>query len=699
MGRFFSKSWVCAILLTLTATTCFAQSTKIKIACIGNSITAGYLLKDAAHESYPAQLQKLSGDKYDVKNFGYSGATLLKKGHKPYYKTAEFIAALDFKPNIVIIHLGLNDTDPRNWPNYKDEFAANYSWLIDTLRYANPSVKIFICRLSPIFSGHPRFKSGTRDWYWQIQEQIPQIAKANGTGIIDLYEPLHNRPDLFADNLHPNAEGAGIIARTVYQVISGDYGGLSIPSFYSDDMVLQRQQPIRFYGKANAGTSVEINFNLHKQKTVADENGNWKFLFPALQAGGPYKVEIKNEQNEISFKNILIGDVWLCSGQSNMAFELKNAINAQPAILQASANKNLRLFKYNQLAETNNVSWDLATLDKINKLQYFSGTWNTADANTAADFSAIAIFFANKIAVDENIPVGLIQVAVGGSPIESWISRYAMEKDEQLVDMLNNWRKSDFFMPWVRERADMNLKNSANPNQRHPYDPAYNFESAIDSLSHFPVKGVLWYQGESNAHNAEIYPNLFKAMVTDWRKSWSADLPFYYVQLSSIDRPSWPYFREMQFKLQQSVPNVFMAVSSDLGDSLDVHPKQKKEIGERLALLAEKYTYKKSTVATGPVLHSAIKQGKDILLELTSTKKLTTSGNKPLTGFELVNDKGIFIPVQGIISNNKIRLSIPVNEKIIRIVYGWKPFTRANLVNEAGLPASTFSISINAKEK
>ncbi len=698
MGRFFSKGWVCAIILTLFTTACFAQTPKIKIACIGNSITAGHLLNDASHESYPAQLQKLCGDRYEVKNFGYSGATLLKKGHKPYYKTAEFAAALYFKPDIAIIHLGLNDTDPRNWPNYKDEFAANYSWLIDTLRQANPSVKIFICRLSPIFSGHPRFKSGTRDWYWQIQEEIPQIAKANGTAIIDLYKPLHSRPDLFADNLHPNAEGASIITRTVYQKITGEYDGLSMPSFFSDNMVLQRQQPIYFYGKANASTRVEINFNLQKRKTVADENGNWKFLFPALHSGGPYKVEIKNGLRDINFKNILIGDVWLCSGQSNMAFELKNAINALSAILQASTNKNLRLLKYNQLAETNNVSWDSSTLDKINKLHYFSGTWNNADANTAADFSAVAIFFANKIAVDENIPVGLIQVAVGGSPIESWISRYAIEQDEQLIDMLN-WRKSDFFMPWVRERADMNLKNSANPNQRHPYDPAYNFESAIDSLSQFPVKGVLWYQGESNVHNAETYPNLFKTMVTDWRKNWGADLPFYFVQLSSIDRPSWPYFREMQFKLQQSVPNVYMAVSSDLGDSLDVHPKQKKEVGERLALLAEKYSYKKGIAASGPVLHSAIKQGKDIILEFTSAKKIATAGKLPLTGFELVNYKGIFIPVQGIISNNKIRLPIPGNEKIIRVVYGWEPFTRANLVNEAGLPASTFSISINTKEK
>jgi len=159
--------WRLTILLVLlTGTNLYAQ--KIKVACVGNSVTAGYLLAQPEKQAYPAQLQQLLGDGYQVGNFGHSGATLLKKGHNPYFKTKAFREALNFKADIAIIHLGLNDTDPRNWPNYKDNFQADYQWLMDTLRQQNPKLKVYICRLTPIFSGHPRFKSGTRDWYWQV---------------------------------------------------------------------------------------------------------------------------------------------------------------------------------------------------------------------------------------------------------------------------------------------------------------------------------------------------------------------------------------------------------------------------------------------------------------------------------------------------------------------------------------------------
>lgn len=673
------------------------QQATIKVACIGNSVTYGYGHKSPQQTSYPSVLQQLMGAKYTVKNFGHSGATLLRKGHNPYFKTKAFAEALAFAPDIAIIHLGLNDTDPRNWPDYRNNFEWDYAWLIDTLRKVNPAVKVSVCRLTPIFNGHSRFKSGTRDWYWQIQELIPQIAKANQTGLIDLNKPLHNRPDLFADNLHPDAEGASIIAHTVYKALTGDVGGLQLPSIFSDDMVLQRDQPITFYGKANAGTPVEVTF-LHKgnQKTIVDAYGNWKITFPAMQAGGPYEARIKNEQSVIALKNVLVGDVWLCSGQSNMAFQLKQAIGGKEAIEEASKFNKLRLIKYDQLVETHAVAWDSAIMDKVNKLQYFSGRWETADAQSAADFSAIAFYFGKKLTMEENIPIGLVQVAVGGSPIESWIDRYTMEHDEQLVDMLTNWRKSDYFQAFCRERADVNVKNATKANQRHPYDPCYNYEAGIDSLTRFPIKGVLWYQGESNAHNPETYQVLFKTMVNSWRKKWGYDLPFYFVQLSSINRPSWPYFRDVQRKLQKEVPNTYMAVSSDLGDSLDVHPGRKKEVGERLALLAERYTYNKNITADGPMVRSMKQDSKCIIIDFSFAKRLSTSNNQPLIGLELVTAKGLHIPAQAnIVNNNKVVISVPVNEKIKAVAYAWQPFTRANLVNEAGLPASTFYFTLN----
>lgn len=143
----------------------------IKVACVGNSVTAGWGLQNPGQESYPAQLQHLLGNGYAVKNFGHSGATLLKKGHNPYYRTAAFQQLLSFRPQIAIIHLGLNDTDPRNYPNYRDDFIPDYNWLIDTLKKQNPQIKIFICRLTPIFTGHSRFLSSTNEWYNDLQKK------------------------------------------------------------------------------------------------------------------------------------------------------------------------------------------------------------------------------------------------------------------------------------------------------------------------------------------------------------------------------------------------------------------------------------------------------------------------------------------------------------------------------------------------
>ncbi|WP_017260046.1 GDSL-type esterase/lipase family protein [Pedobacter arcticus] len=672
-----------------------AYAQKIKIACIGNSVTAGYLLKNPEKESYPAQLQQLLGDKYLVSNFGHSGATLLKKGHNPFYKTREFINALDFHADIAIVHLGLNDTDPRNWPNYKNDFEADYAWLIDTLRQDNPEIKIYICKLTPIFSGHPRFKSGTRDWYQQIQDKIPLIAKANEAQLIDLNAPLNHHPNLFADNLHPDVVGTGIIAKTVYEHITGDFGGFTLDPIFTNNMVLQRDQPIAIYGTANANDKVEISFNQIKKEVITNQFGKWKVQLPAMKFGGPYQLKISTQYQSITLKNILIGDVWLCSGQSNMAFPLKSSATAKATLSHLNKNLPIRLLKFNTLAETDHTSWDSVTLAKINQLDYFSGRWDTLSENSGAQFSAIAYYFGEKLNKEVHIPIGLIQMAVGGSTLESWIDRETMEQDNLMVDMLDNWRKSDFIQPWVRERAAMNLKNATNPKQRHPYEPTYNFEAGISKLTSFPIKGAIWYQGESNAHNPELFSHEFPLMVKSWRKKWGFDFPFYYVQLSSIDRPSWSFFRDVQGKLQSLIPNSGMAVSSDLGDSLNVHPTQKKQVGERLALLALKNTYHKNIVATGPIPLKATQNKSTIIITFSNTVALSFGDNPQLLGFEIVTNKGNRLAVKATIFKNEVHLNIPQNLKVVKILYAWQPFTKANLVNEAKLPASTFCMPLN----
>jgi sialate O-acetylesterase len=316
----------------------------VKVACIGNSVTFGYGLKNPAEESYPSVLQGFLGQNYEVKNFGLSGATLLKKGHRPYFKTKQFEEAMFFKPDIAIVHLGLNDTDPRDWPEFKGDFKADYAWLLDTLRKQNPNVKLFVCKLTPIFNGHPRFKSGTRDWYWQIQDLIVEIAKNNNTGLINLTAALYNRPDLFADNLHPDKEGATIIAKTVYESLTGNNGGLKLPEIFTDHMVLQRNQPIKIYGTANSNGQIKVVFNHKSLSATADGYGKWKVQFPEMQHGGPYELTVQSGNKTISLKDILIGDVWLCSGQSNMSFPLSAAKTGKVELTEMKPN-NIRLFK------------------------------------------------------------------------------------------------------------------------------------------------------------------------------------------------------------------------------------------------------------------------------------------------------------------------------------------------------------------
>lgn len=250
--------------ITLILSLLSGHAQPVKVACVGNSVTYGYKLADRSSHAYPAQLQQLLGDNYRVENFGHSGATLLEKGHNPYRALPAFENAVAFEPEIVVIHLGLNDTDPSNWPKYRDQFTTDYIDLIRTFRQLKPDTKVWICHMTPIFSWHPRFKSSTRVWYDQVQQEIERVAKVTGVPLIDLNTPLFNRPDLFPDALHPTAEGAGIIAKTGYSALTGDFGGLQLPAVFTDHMVMQRNRPVKFRGTANAATRVTVRFEGEK---------------------------------------------------------------------------------------------------------------------------------------------------------------------------------------------------------------------------------------------------------------------------------------------------------------------------------------------------------------------------------------------------------------------------------------------------
>lgn len=667
----------------------FAQK-PVKVACVGNSITYGSGIADREKDSYPVKLQQMLGDKYLVDNFGKPGATLLNKGHRPYMQQKEFKDALAFAGDIVVIHLGINDTDPRNWPNYRDYFINDYRALIDSFRVVNPQCRVLIARLTPIADRHPRFESGTRDWHDEIQLAIENIAKYANVQLIDFHEPLYPYPYLLPDAVHPNAEGAAILAKTVYEGITGDFGGLQMPELYTDDMVLQYGQPLKIQGKADAGEKITVSIGKQKQQTTAASNGKWTVTLQPLNAGGPYTLTIAAGKQKLTYNNVLAGEVWLCSGQSNMEFYLNWSVTAKKDVPEA-ANNNIRLYDMKARWRTDAVEWDASVLDSLNHLQYYVDTkWNVCSPETAGNFSAVAYYFGKKLQDSLQVPVGLICNAIGGSPTEAWIDRSTLEY--QFPAILRNWTQNDFIQDWVRGRAALNIKKSTDKLQRHPYEPCYLYESGIRPLEQFPIKGIIWYQGESNAHNREAHEKLFELLIESWRKNWGdASLPFYFVQLSSINRPSWTWFRDSQRRLMEKIPYMGMAVCSDRGDSLDVHPKMKKEVGERLAAWALNKTYgRKDVVPSGPLYKSIQINGEAAYLSFDYADGLTTSDGKPIRTFEVAGEDELFYPAQAVVENGKLKVwSDKVkNPKTVR--YGWQPFTRANLVNSAGLPASTF---------
>lgn len=664
---------------------------RIKVACVGNSVTYGYGLKDRAHDAYPVRLQAMLGDKYEVRNFGHSGATLLTQGHNPYVKLPEFRAALDFKADLVVIHLGLNDTDPRNWPHHADEFIPNYRALIDSFRVANPKAKIWICLMTPIFHDHPRFDSGTRLWHGLIQQRIRQIAATDNVGLIDLYTPLHSHPDLFPDALHPNPEGALILAKTVFGGLTGNYGGLQLPATYGNSMVLQRQRPIRIQGTANAGEKVSVNFHGRKADAVTDNFGQWSVSFPAEEAGGPYKLQVKARSGEKTLSDVWVGEVWLCSGQSNMELKLSQVLTGKEDIAAADTCSRLHFYDMPSIVPTYAMVWDSTRLDSINHLQYvLPGNWQRANSKAAAHFSAIAFNFGRMLADSLGCHVGLISNAVGGSCTENWIDRATLEKEFPAI--LRNWKHNDFIMRWARERAAYNTQKATSQRQRHPYEPAYLFESAILPLKGYDVRGVLWYQGESNADNIEVHERLFPMLERSWRKFFNQPyLPFHFVQLSSIGtRPSWPHFRDSQRRMAETLPNTYMAVCSDLGDSLDVHPRHKREVGERLAFSVLNRTYGHKVTPNGPRYQSMKIDGNTIVLRFADAEGMRAAQGTRLIGFEVAGADGIYHPAEATIKNNTVIVRSKEVKQPAAARYGWQPFTRANLVNAAGLPASTF---------
>jgi sialate O-acetylesterase len=474
---------------------------------------------------------------------------------------------------------------------------------------------------------------------------------------------------------------------------------LKVDTIFSDEMIFQRNHKIPVWGTAKPNTKIKAVFKEKTVSTIADENGNWKLNFKKQKAGGPFQLTISSENKTIEFNDILIGEVWLASGQSNMHLDLKRTLNGDEVAKKAN-NPNIRIYYMKPTFPTGKDGiHTLEELKKIQNNQYFNTKgWVKVTPENILYFSAVAYYFAEKLQGELNIPVGIIHNAVPGSPIESWLSKEIIEQDSEINNHIKQrWQDKVDEKDGMISVAKNQISLNENPNQKHPWMPSYNYTNGIFPLKNVPFKGVIWYQGESNAEQPILYKKMFKKMVALWRSDFKTDVPFYYVQLTSReDRPAWPEFRNAQRESLNEVTNSKMAVISDIGDKQDTHAKNKKPVGERLALLALGDTYKMIDNFESPFFDKITDSKSTYFINFKGHfSTLKTKYSNGINGFEISNDNINFQKFEPIIQNKSVKFKIPNQyKKPIYIRYAWKPFTEANLISNFGLPVSTFRVKI-----
>ncbi len=475
---------------------------------------------------------------------------------------------------------------------------------------------------------------------------------------------------------------------------------LKLAEVFSDNMLLQRDKPIKICGHGIPGKSVTVLFSKEKKIAIVNNDSVWMVsLHKQKENPHPQVLSVSSGVEQIEFKNILIGDVWICTGQSNMEWTMIKEQHWNDEI-RNSNQPNIRLL--NPTPAGRNVFGVPYTDSLISRLTtekfYDWKGWQQCDSSSVKLMSAVAYYFANKIYTETGVPIGIINLSIGGAPLETFISTETLSRHATFSKKVNgNWLFNDALPVWVRERGRQNLANSniigdeLGPN--HAYKPGFAFKAGVDKLRAFSVKGILVYQGESNAEEPERvdeYKELFKLFMKDYRGVWNnKQLPIYWVQLSSMERKYWPLFRNNQLQLLKETRNTGMAVTSDIGLKNDVHPTDKKTVGERLARWPLYSLYTKNITASGPLALKAKYNNGEVIITFNYTAKgLMTSDGKSVKGFSIDGDK----ENEPLISNSSLTISVKTKPEYV--YYGWQPFSNGNLVNSENLPASTFKIKV-----
>jgi sialate O-acetylesterase len=438
------------------------------------------------------------------------------------------------------------------------------------------------------------------------------------------------------------------------------FANIRLPSILGSDMVLQQNSSVKLWGWGDAGEKVRVTTSWAGKvdSTSVDGNGKWVLSIQTPTAGGPHSVTIKGN-NIIELTNVMIGEVWICSGQSNMEMSYSWGMPAMKQDVESAFNSNIRFFQ---------VPKTTALFPQEN----VGGHWTNCDSNTLKYFSAVAYYFGKKLNADLNVPVGLINASWGGTPAEAWTPSPIVYKDTILV------------------RASRELKTSP----WWPVTPGYSFNGMIAPLTNFSIAGAIWYQGESNTGTASTYTRLFTSMIEAWRSSWSKEFPFYFVQLAPFsygNRNIAALLREAQTKTLV-LHKTGMVVTNDLGDdTTDIHPKNKKDVGFRLAKLALVKNYGVSIPgAVSPSFRSMRLNGDQAVVALENIGTGLMHEGKTITGFSVAGEDQQFYPASARISGATIVVSSKDVRVPVAVRYAFSNTAIGNVFSREGMPLSPF---------
>ena len=484
-------------------------------------------------------------------------------------------------------------------------------------------------------------------------------------------------------------------------ILSFAADGFTVADVFTDHMVLQRNAIIKIWGEAQNGSLVEVRFagQLRKVKAI---QGKWQVTLKTGEAGGPYKLDIINGNNKVSFQDVLIGDVWLAGGQSNMEFALRRVKDAQKEISSADYPQ-IRYYK---------VPRKFYPEQEVSK-----ASWRVCSPQTAPEFSAIAYYFSRNIHKELNIPIGIIQIPVGGTTVGAWTSRSLLMSDKdfrpivQHYDSIVNSYGSDgyekLYNRYVSSLAEYHQLNAEQKKYiDKPVEPMgrKNFhrpiglsETMLNTVIPYTLKGFLFYQGESNTARGAQYRKLFPAMINEWRTAWGqGDIPFLFIQLPRFETKTryWYELREAQYLTSHHVKNTAMVVAFDQGNPKDIHPIVKDTVGWRLSQLALGKVYGKKVVCQGPEFKKMTKTADgSLLLDFANagTGLVSKDNAATLSGFTVAGKDGKFYPAEAIIvGKNQVKVKNNLVTTPVDVRYLWVNSADMNLFNKEGFPAFPF---------